>query len=108
MPAEAGPSVRRKAERCILNFGPSEAFSTTRSAEGHMSTSLSNLLAAWLIAGASIGAVSVLQNAVPMVEAVGRIDPATPASTRPVPRPSTFGMMFGRTDPEDAAKTIIP
>jgi hypothetical protein len=98
----------RKAERCILDFVPNEAFPTTKSAEGHMSTSLSTLLAAWLIAGMCIGAVSLLQRALPMVEAIGRSDPAIPASTRPVPKPSTLGMMFGRTDPEDAAKTIIP
>jgi hypothetical protein len=73
-----------------------------------MSPSLSNLLAAWLIAGTCIGAVSLLQEPLPAAEAIGRADPATPASTRPVPRPSTLGMMFGRTDPEDAAKTIIP
>jgi hypothetical protein len=73
-----------------------------------MSQSFSKLLAAWLIAGACIGAVSLLQNALPVPESIGRADPATPASGKPVPMQSTREMMFGRTDPEDEAKAIIP
>ena len=48
-----------------------------------MSHSLSNLLAAWVIATASVGAIALLREAAPDAEAIGRVDPAKPISARP-------------------------
>jgi hypothetical protein len=71
-----------------------------------MQQSLSNLLAAWLIAAACIGTVALSQETVPDAEATGRVDPASPASVRPMARQSSRDLMFGRTDPEDDTKPV--
>jgi hypothetical protein len=48
-----------------------------------MSQTMSNLLAAWLIATASVGAIVLLHDTVQDAEAIGRVDPAKPVSARP-------------------------
>jgi hypothetical protein len=66
-----------------------------------MSQSLSNLLAAWLIAALCIGSVSLLREPIQRAVAIDRTDPAIPAGVRPVPRQYLPDLTYGRTDHEE-------
>jgi len=61
-----------------------------------MSQTMSNLLAAWLIATASVGAIGLLHETVQDAEAIGRVDPAKPISARSAPPRFLPELDFGR------------
>jgi hypothetical protein len=82
-----------------------------------MSRSLSNLLAAGLIAAAFAGTIPLLKQTVPSAErkptvlsaeAAGRLDPSRRASPRGVPWASSLDLMFEVPEAEKGLDPITP
>jgi hypothetical protein len=73
-----------------------------------MSSNLSGLIAAWLIAAACIGLIVPLRQTLPTIEITARTHPPRPSLTAPAPKPSAREMPFGRTDLEEHSIPIAP